>query len=328
MQKQVAIILMAMVMGSLCHSSTNHDSLEELFSKWSSWKAKHQRTYSSSEEESYRFQVWQANKRDIEENPGDGYTRALNMFSDMTKAEWRSIYINPIPIIDVKPEEEEEVQEHYQVPNSVDWDKQGKTQKVVSQGQCGSCWSFSTMGTYNAAVAIKTGTVGDFSQQQLVSCSGSYGNGGCGGGVVLWGLNYIKDKSVCTNADYPYTSGKSRDTGKCNSTKEKACVGKNPKIKENKRVASNNCDALAAAAATTPIGVAVDADRWGDYDSGIFSSCGDQINHAVTLTGFVKGKYWKIANSWGADWGESGYMRIKWGPTCGICKQNFYPVLE
>jgi len=329
MQKQVALVLLAMVLAVSCHKGKHHkEDLEDLFTKWSSWKVKHAKSYASSEEESYRFSVWQANKKDIEENPGDGYVRGLNMFSDLTKPEWRSMYLNPIPIVDVKPEEEQEpLPEHYQVPDSVDWDAAKKTGPVDNQGACGSCWAFSTIGTYNAAVAIKTNTVGDYSKQQLVSCSGSYGNGGCGGGVVYWGLNYIKDKGVCGSKDYPYTSGKSRDTGNCNSTKEANCKGKSVPIVANKRTTPNDCNALAAAAATVPVGVAVDADRFSDYESGIFKNCGTNINHAVTLTGYAKDKYWKIQNSWGADWGENGYMRIKFGPTCGICIQNFYPQL-
>lgn len=133
---------------------------------------------------------------------------------------------------------------------------------------------------------------------------------------------------ICTTQEYPYTSGESRDTGSCNTSKQNSCKGKNVGIKQSLRT-QQNADALAKAASTVTVTVAVDADRWSDYDGGIFpaSRCSTQINHAVTLVAYQKDKFWKIQNSWGTGWGESGYMRLAWGNTCGILVQNFYPVL-
>ena len=70
-----------------------------------------------------------------------------------------------------------------------------------------------------------------------------------------------------------------------------------------------------------PIGVGVDAQGWGAYKSGIFSNCGTALNHAVQLVG-VSSTYWKIKNSWGAGWGESGYIRLALGNTCGLCSSE------
>lgn len=89
-------------------------------------------------------------------------------------------------------------------------------------------------------------------------------------------------------------------------------------------VAKGNCKNLATAVVAGPVIVAVDADKFGDYDGGIFSSCGTQINHAVTVVGFVKDSHWVIQNSWGPDWGEDGFMRIKFGNTCAICEYGQY----
>lgn len=74
-----------------------------------------------------------------------------------------------------------------------------------------------------------------------------------------------------------------------------------------------------------PIAVTVDATNWSKYSSGIFSNCATGINHAVLLVGSVSGN-WKIKNSWGANWGEQGYIRLKGGNTCGVCLyQSSYP---
>jgi C1A family cysteine protease len=65
--------------------------------------------------------------------------------------------------------------------------------------------------------------------------------------------------------------------------------------------------------------VAVDASKWSSYKSGIFNNCNTSLNHGVLLVGY-SGTFWKIKNSWGTSWGESGYMRLA-APnnTCGIC---------
>jgi len=180
----------------------------------------------------------------------------------------------------------------------------------------------------NSAVGIKKGTVGSFSEQQLVSCSASYGNGGCGGGVVLYGLKYVKEKGVCTKAVYPYKSGSTRDAGRCDTAKESKCKYTAPSVNQLLWTPRGDCNALQNAIATVPVSVAVDASKFGTYDSGIFSSCGTQLNHAVTAVGYKSGSHWIIENSWGPDWGEDGFMRIKWGNTCGICNQVHYSTVN
>jgi len=67
---------------------------------------------------------------------------------------------------------------------------------------------------------IKKGTLTNYSEQQLVSCTGYLGNYGCAGGWSDRALNYIRTKGICTAAQYPYTSGTTRQTGTCNKTLE------------------------------------------------------------------------------------------------------------
>merc|ERR1719316_2545267 len=65
-----------------------------------------------------------------------------------------------------------------------------------------------------------------------------------------------------------------------------------------------------------PVVVSVDASTWNFYSGGVFSGCDKNaiINHAVVAEGFGNdkkhGKYYLIKNSWGADWGEKGYIRL------------------
>ncbi|CAM8956913.1 unnamed protein product [Rhodiola kirilowii] len=92
------------------------------------------------------------------------------------------------------------------------------------------------------------------------------------------------------------------------------------------------------AVANQPVSVAIDASGsdFQFYSSGVFSgSCGTQLDHGVTAVGYgvdTDGttEYWLIKNSWGASWGEEGYIRMQRGidaaeGLCGIAMEPSYP---
>ena len=92
---------------------------------------------------------------------------------------------------------------------------------------------------------------------------------------------------------------------------------------------------MKAAVAKQPISVLIEADKsvFQMYRSGIFdsSSCGTRLDHATLVVGYGEenGKeFWIMKNSWGATWGENGYMRlaIEQGKgVCGIQMNTLYP---
>lgn len=173
----------------------------------------------------------------------------------------------------------------------MDWTLNGAVTAVKDQGQCGSCWAFSTTGALEALSKIAHGTLKSFSEQQLMDCSASYGNFGCEGGLMINGFHYVKDKGIVTEAEYPYKAV------------EGSCQKNGGSFKISKIAEVVGCSALANSLVGRPISVAVDATNWSTYKSGIFDNCASNLNHGVLLVG-VAADYWKVKNSWAADWGE------------------------
>ncbi|KZV28019.1 hypothetical protein F511_29289 [Dorcoceras hygrometricum] len=110
-------------------------------------------------------------------------------------------------------------------------------------------------------------------------------------------------------------------------------------IDGHENVPGNDENALLKAAANQPISVAIDAggSDFQFYSEGVFTGgCGTDIDHGVAIVGYgttLDGtKYWIVKNSWGAEWGEKGYIRMRRGVRvkveglCGIAMEASYPI--
>jgi C1A family cysteine protease len=245
------------------------------------------------------------------------WTKGINQFSDLTTTEFEALLTLRPPQSNVNFK-----QENAAPGPTVDWAKIDLP--VHDQGQCGSCYAFSATEAMEDLCNIK-GKALALSEQELVDCSGSYGNQGCNGGWMDYCFKYAIDKKgLASNADYPYTARQ----GKCDAaSKTHYCA-----IKSFTDVAVSE-SALYQALTKQPISIAVCANTFQTYRSGILTSCCTSINHGVLLVGYfndpvVADGYWKVKNSWGTGWGEQGFIRIQYGKNlCQINSHSSYPSL-
>nr|AGC65593.1 cathepsin [Achaea janata granulovirus] len=201
------------------------------------------------------------------------------------------------------------------LPESFDWRDKNVVTPVKDQLECGSCWAFTAIANFESQYAIKHGKHVDFSEQHLLDCDQL--NYGCDGGLMHWAFEeIIRMGGVVLEYDYPYTGVESFCANNVNMyTTISGCVQYDLRDEEKLRelLVTNG-----------PIAVALDIVDIVDYKSGVVSFCGTNngLNHAVLLVGYGVDKtieYWLLKNSWGTDWGEEGYFRIKRNRnSCGI----------
>jgi len=297
-----------------------------LFSKWI---AQHNKKY-NHENFFYRYTVFKHNMDHIvsHNKKGASYTMAMNAFGDMTPEEFKSTMTGYNRIDNsVYRKANSARQSHKAPPTSVDWRPKGAVTPVKNQQQCGSCWAFSATGSMEGAHQIKHQKLVSLSEQQLVDCSGSAGNQGCNGGLMDNAFNWVlSNNGICSEADYPYVAMDQT----CQTTCKPVAT-----ITSFKDITTQTDPALIDAVAHAgPVSIAIEADQqvFQFYSGGILSdpSCGTNLDHGVLVVGYGTEDgtdYWIVKNSWGAAWGEKGYIRmIRDQNECGLNTEPSYPI--
>jgi C1A family cysteine protease len=297
----------------------------------------HEKKY-SEEERAERFGTFKANRAWVytQNLAGGKAWFGLNAFADLSLQEFKELYVsgyNPerwgsMPKIGTH------VYSGAALPDSVDWVEKGAVTPVKNQGQCGSCWAFSTTGSTEGRLQIKTGKLVSLSEQQLVDCS--HQNHGCGGGLMDLGFKYIESNGLCTEDSYAY---KAHANLFCHSW---TCTSgiKKGQMTGFKDIAHDDMDAMKEALSEGPVSIAIEADHqaFQFYKGGVMTkACGTQLDHGVLAVGYGTSAgtdYWLVKNSWGESWGSKGYIKLERGHSpdgkageCGLLQQPSYPVI-
>merc|ERR1711964_658012 len=255
--------------------------------KWSDFKKAHGKTYSSAVEEEQRFRIFKVNVDYINSmnSKNKGFQLGVTPFADLTADEFAASHFGiakPAASWGSLPKLGNHTYSGEELAASIDWTTKGAVTPVKNQGQCGSCWSFSTTGSLEGAFEIASGKLVSFSEQQFVDCDKV--DQGCNGGLMDNAFEFAEKNAICTETSYPYKAV----GGSC---KASSCTVGIPKggVTGFKDVSADSEQALMSAVNQQPVSIAIEADKsvFQLYSSGVLSgTCGTKLDHGVLAVGY------------------------------------------
>lgn len=194
MQKSGLVIILALAATAafMMYSAEESQSTEQIFNEW---KEEHGLMLDLSPQELvYRLKIFERNLQAINEHnakPNQSYKMGINKFTAYSQEEFENSFLtkiepNPAGSVVESPAEN--------LSLSVDWVTYGAVSPVKDQGSCVASYAFSAIGAIEGISVIFFKTQTEYSVQQIIDCSASYGNQGCYSGNMINSFNYVKDK--------------------------------------------------------------------------------------------------------------------------------------
>ncbi|MFA4915728.1 MAG: C1 family peptidase [Syntrophales bacterium] len=224
--------------------------------------------------------------------------------------------------------------EQQELPDTFDWRDWGGdwTTPIRNQGGCGSCWAFGALAAMEALINIEANDPSvddDLSEQFLLSCS----QGDCNGWYLSKTLNFLKRGGTVFESCIPYNAIDTRcliEVIKGRKICPNLSTGK-VKISGWGYVSPSVDSIRTALNLYGPLPAGMDIyDDFFNYTGGVYNhvSGGYVGDHLVAIVGYNNAEgYWICKNSWGTDWGESGWFKIKYGE-CSIGSPRWISYIE
>jgi C1A family cysteine protease len=318
------VALLAAASGFLVYSKVNKSSSPsiKLLERYNRWKLKFGKLHATPAENGYRFQIFAKAAEAVDEDNvyyskwalENGYgvlespMFALQAHSDMTAEEFKQKYLG----LDITMAKKVELSE---LPQDLELPEQNLAQaayvaRVKNQGECGSCWAFSTVATLEKQYFDKYRVQVNLSEQDLIDCSEE--DNGCDGGWPANTYYHIGDNGIAMETDYPYRGSQGTCKKTSNLKSGRTTIGGEITSK-TLTYTHTTAQNIARMGIVAGLAIAaggrfskVDFSNNKVYDPNAFSGdCQQSIDHAVNL-GSADSKYAVIHNSWGNTWGTNG----------------------
>ncbi|CAL2047698.1 unnamed protein product [Caenorhabditis brenneri] len=319
---------------------------EEVLKAFEDFKIKYNRKYKDASEAQIRFNNFVKTYNNVEklnaQAKENGYDTkfGINKFADLSTAEFntRLSPVQPnntgIPMLDLsKPFFHETLSnktrhKRRSDPEFIDLRQEKINGRYIvgpvkSQGDCACCWGFAVAGLVETVNAVGTGKFRSLSDQEICDCA-TKGTPGCKGGNLMFGMKYVKEFGLSSDAEYPYEDKRAYQSRRC-------------RVRDTRRVVHErdfNYGTIDGRHAErqikevlyrykTPVAVYFKVgEQFGSYKEGVIVSddCPRGKTdkwHAGVIVGFSEMeangrmyKYWIVKNSWDHDWAEDGYFRV------------------
>lgn len=322
--------------------------------RFEQFKVEYGKSYATAVEEGFRLANFAASLATVEEHnsrPERTWEMGVNQFSDMSDDEFKKrVLMTPQDCSATRGAARSAPLPARDLPEHVDWREKGVISEVKNQGQCGSCWTFASVGCLEAHMSIKYDAwrAPRLAEQQLVDCAQDFDNHGCEGGLPSHAFEYVRAAGgLSTEFHYPYTA----KDGKCAFSDTAAhspggsfrptSAGVGVEVPGGSvNITVGDEDSLKYYLATTgPVTIAYQvASDFRHYSRGVYTSTvchngSKDVNHAVLAVGYGTDadsglRYWTIKNSWDYSFGEEGFFKIEaFKNMCGVGDCMAFPDL-